>query len=78
MPLDAVFLSALTRELAPLVEGSRVDKIRMPERDTVLLGLRTEKGTRTLLLCAGSGDARLHFTEAAYDNPRSRLCSACY
>ncbi|MBR6205690.1 MAG: NFACT family protein [Oscillospiraceae bacterium] len=69
MPLDAVFLSALTRELAPLVEGSRVDKIRMPERDTVLLGLRTEKGTRTLLLCAGSGDARLHFTEAAYDNP---------
>ena len=69
MPLDAVFLSALTRELVPLVEGSRVDKIRMPERDTVLLGLRTAEGARTLLLCAGSGDARIHFTEAAYDNP---------
>jgi len=69
MPLDAVCLSALTRELAPLVEGSRVDRIRMPERDTVLLGLRTAEGGRTLLLCAGSGDARIHFTEAAYENP---------
>ena len=69
MPLDAVCLSALTRELAPLVKDSRVDKIRMPERDTVLLGLRTEQGNRTLLLCAGSGDARIHFTEASYDNP---------
>ena len=69
MPLDAVCLSALTRELAPLVEGSRVDRIRMPERDTVLLGLRTAEGNRTLLLCAGSGDARIHFTEATYENP---------
>ena len=69
MPLDAVFLSALTRELAPVLVGSRIDRIRMPERDTVLLGVRTEQGSRTLLLCAGSGDGRLHFTQAAYDNP---------
>ena len=69
MPLDAVCLSALTRELAQCVEGSRIDRIQMPERDTVLLGVRTELGNRTLLLCAGSGDARIHFTEAAYENP---------
>ena len=69
MPLDAVCLSAVTRELAPLLEGSRVDRIRMPERDTVLLGLRTAQGNRTLLLCAGSGDARIHFTGVSYENP---------
>ena len=70
MPLDAVFLSALTRELAPLIEGSRVDKIRMPERDIVLLGLRTAEGARTLLLCAISPK------RSTITLPSSR-CSVC-
>ena len=39
MPFDAIFLTAVIRELRPLL-GSRVDKIQQPSRDTVLLHLR--------------------------------------
>ena len=48
MPFDAIFLTAVIRELRPLL-GSRVDKIQQPSRDTVLLHLR---GRGKLLLSA--------------------------
>ena len=69
MPLDAVFLSALTEELNRTAAGAHVDRIRMPERDTILLSLRTASGPSTLLLCAGTGDARLHLTRGSFENP---------
>lgn len=69
MPLDAVCLSALTAELQPLLTGAKVEKVRMPERDTILLSLHTNQGNRTLLLSAGTGDARVHFTRDSFENP---------
>ena len=41
MPLDAIFLTALTQELNQTLPGARIDKIQQPERDAVLLQLRT-------------------------------------
>ena len=70
MPLDAIFLSALTEELNETLPGARIDKIQQPERDTVLLQVRSQSaGNRKLLLSASSNHPRLHYTEARYENP---------
>ncbi|MDO4749447.1 MAG: NFACT RNA binding domain-containing protein [Eubacteriales bacterium] len=71
MPLDAVCLTALTRELAPRVTGAKIDKIQMPARDMILLGLRGAGETLRLLLSAGTGSARAHITTASFENPAS-------
>ena len=69
MPLDAVYISRLREELKEQLLGARIDRVRQPERDTVLLSLRGPGGGGTLLLCFGSGSARVCLTEAAYENP---------
>ena len=70
MPLDAIFLTALTQELSQTLPGARIDKIQQPERDSVLLQLRTPgAGSRKLLLSASSNHPRLHYTQARYENP---------
>ena len=66
MPLDAVCLQAVVEEIAPLVVGSRIEKIQQPSRDQVVLLLR---GSRRLLLCASPNQPRLHLTEILRDNP---------
>ncbi len=70
MPLDAICLSALTKELSERIVGMRIDKIQQPERDLILLSVRGKGDSGRLLLSAGSGSARIHFTEAAFENPQ--------
>ena len=65
MPFDAFFLTAVIRELQPLL-GARVDKIQQPARDTVLLHLR---GYGKLLLSANVNRPRIHLTQANFENP---------
>ena len=69
MPLDAVCLGALAAELAPALEGAKIDKVQQPARDTVLLTVRGKTGGGKLLLCAGTGSARVHFTRESFENP---------
>ncbi len=70
MPLDAMVLTALRREMeAPLV-GAKIDRISMPERDVLILSVHSrEAGGRKLLLTTRPGSARIHFTEQTYENP---------
>ena len=37
MPMDALCLSAVCREVEPAVLGGRIDKIYQPSRDEILL-----------------------------------------
>lgn len=69
MPLDAVFLSALRSELDAALRGMKIDKIQQPEQDQILLTLRGQGAPARLLLSAGTGDARVHLTDAAFENP---------
>ena len=71
MPLDAITLSAVLREIEPSLLGAKIDKVQQPERDTVILSLRGTGGNSRLLICAGTGSARIHFTETAMENPPS-------
>ena len=69
MPLDAIYLSALTAELKEKLEGGRIDKVQEPERDMLLLSLRAKGENLRLLLAAGTGNARVHLTESSFENP---------
>ena len=69
MPLDAIYLSALTAELKEKLEGGRIDKVQQPERDMLLLSLRSKGENLRLLLAAGTGNARVHLTESSFENP---------
>lgn len=66
MPLDAVCLSGVVKELREAVVGLRIEKVQQPARDQVLFTLR---GNRKLLLCAGASQARIHLTNIARENP---------
>lgn len=71
MPLDAVFLSGLHMELAPQILGAKIDKVQQPERDLLLLSLRTRDGNERLLIHGGVGSARVHLTQGRFENPAS-------
>jgi predicted ribosome quality control (RQC) complex YloA/Tae2 family protein len=63
-------LTAALSELRPLIIDQKIDKVQQPEKDVLLLTLRGEKSAR-LLISAGTGDARIHMTRAAFENPAS-------
>lgn len=69
MPMDAVFLHGLTQELTQTLTGARIDKVQQPERDLLLLSVRTQSGNARLLVHGGVGSARVHFTRGTFENP---------
>ena len=66
MPLDAVCLSGVVKELQESILGLRVEKVQQPARDQIVLTLR---GNKKLLLCAGASQARVHLTAVSRENP---------
>ena len=68
MPLDAITLHALSEELKT-AEGARIDRVQQPEKDKILLALRTREGNRRLLISASASGARVHFTAESFENP---------
>lgn len=71
MPLDAITIHALANELRSALVGSKIDKVQQPSRDTLILSVRGNGHNDKLLLSAGSGTARVHFLNEAYENPQS-------
>ena len=69
MPLDAVCLTAVLRELESAVVGSKVDKIYQPARDEVIFALRGREGNVRLLLTANPAHPRIQLTTVSRDNP---------
>ncbi len=66
MPLDALFLTGLLREISQELIGTRIDKVYQPENDEIILLTRAGR----LLISAGSSP-RLHMTSEARENPAS-------
>ena len=69
MPLDSVTVSAVAAELRKKLTGARIDKVQQPERDLILLSVHGPEGKYKVALCGGVGSARVHITEAPYENP---------
>lgn len=68
MPMDGFTLSYMRRELARTLTGGRVDKVNQPERDALVLLIRSG-GNHRLLLSANANQARAQITAQAYENP---------
>lgn len=68
MALDAVVVRALADELQCLV-GGRVDKVHQPERDEIVVFVRTYDESYKLVLSASSANPRVHLTEHTKKNP---------
>ncbi|MGE4483505.1 MAG: NFACT family protein [Oscillospiraceae bacterium] len=71
MPLDSVFLTALRSELCKSLIGAKIEKVQEPSRDELIFSLHAQRGNLRLLISASSGGARVHLTEAYYENPQS-------
>ena len=69
MPFDACMLYCITNEINNVAGGGRIEKIYQPERDEIILQMRTREGGRRLLINAGSNNPRISFTTAQKENP---------
>ena len=69
MPLDALCLTGVVRELQSALTGAKVDKIHQPGRDEVVLALRSQGGNVKLLLSASPSHPRPQLTRLARENP---------
>lgn len=71
MAFDAGMLACTLAELRRTAQGARVEKVYQPERDEIILQMRSLEGGKRLLLNAGSGTGRIGFTEIPKQNPQN-------
>lgn len=69
MALDGLTLHLVCRELNELLAGARIDKIHQPEKEEVVLQVRSQGQTHRLALSAHPENARLHLTREPKSNP---------
>ncbi len=69
MPMDGFTLSFMQQELRQKLLGGRVDKVTQPERDSLVLLIRSAGGNHKLLLSANANQARAQLTGQSYENP---------
>ena len=71
MPLDAITMTAVARELRAALIGGKVDKIYQPTRDEVVLHMRAGGGNVKLLLSANPAHPRAQLTDIPRENPET-------
>lgn len=69
MPMDGFTLFFLQKELRGTLVGGRVDKVNQPDRDTLVLLIRSQGGNHRLVLSASPSQARIQCTSQTYENP---------
>ena len=69
MAFDAGMLACVLSEVRKTALGARVEKVFQPERDEIVLQMRSFEGGRRLLINAGSSCPRIGFTETQKENP---------
>ncbi len=69
MAFDAGMLACCVHEIAELSLGARVEKVFQPEKDEIVLQMRSQEGGKRLLINAGSTAPRICFTDTQKENP---------
>lgn len=69
MAYDGIVVFTIAKELDDLLSGGRIDKIHQPEKDTVIISVRTKGGVCRLLLCANPSHPRVHLASSGMENP---------
>ncbi len=71
MAFDAGMLACTLAELRRTALGARIEKVYQPERDEILLQMRSFEGGKRLLINAGSNNPRIGFSEIQKENPQN-------
>ena len=71
MAFDAGMLSCVLSELRRTALGARIEKVYQPERDEIILAMRSYEGGKRLLINAGSNNPRIGFTGVQKENPQN-------
>ena len=71
MAFDAGMLRCTLSELRKTALGARIEKVYQPERDEILLQMRSFEGGKRLLINAGSNNSRIGFCEIPKENPQN-------
>ncbi len=69
MALDGIFLRHIKNEIESVALGARVSQVYQPNRDELVINLRTFQGTKKLLLSARANSPRINFCEETPENP---------
>lgn len=69
MAFDAIFMSAVVRELREGFLGGRIDRIYQPGNQDVVLSIHGNSGNGKLFLSANPSHPRLHLTTLERENP---------
>ncbi|MEE1219855.1 MAG: NFACT RNA binding domain-containing protein [Ruminococcus sp.] len=69
MALDGIFLRHIKNEIENEALGARVSQVYQPNRDELVLAMRTFKGNRKLLLSARANSPRVNFCSTTPENP---------
>ncbi|MDE6294165.1 MAG: NFACT family protein, partial [Clostridiales bacterium] len=77
MPKDALTIYRTAEELDILV-GGRIDKVTMPNADTVILLFHTKNGNHRLLLSCNPSLPRAHITKLNYKSPETATGTLMY
>ncbi len=69
MALDGIVVSSITQELAQKLTGARISKIAQPEKDELMLTLKTDAGQLRLLLSASASLPLVYLSSANKPSP---------
>lgn len=69
MSFDGIVTRSISIELNEKLKGAKIDKIYQPERDEIIIGLRTISDYYKLLMTASSSNPRIHLTNQKKENP---------
>ena len=67
--MDGIFLRHIAKEIEKEALGARVNQIYQPNRDELVIVLRTFGGSKKLLLSARANSARVNFCSETPENP---------
>ena len=69
MAFDAGMLACVVDEIRTKSLGARIEKVFQPERDKIVLQMRSLEGGKRLVINAGSNNPRIGFTSEQKENP---------
>ncbi len=69
MALDGIVLNSIKNELLSKLIGGRIDKVHQPEKDEIIINIRSNSSNYKLLLTSNSSSPRIHLTTLSRKNP---------
>lgn len=69
MAFDGFVTSGIVSELNKKLKDGKIDKVYQPEKDEIILSIRTRDGLFRLLISAATANPRIHLTNTSRENP---------